>query len=175
MIERMRVLVLFTLGACAAGPAEYLLRPAKPVGWPPTAPRIEFQFAYEGTASTRRHPGFWESLGNLFTGGQDARLVSPNGIAMVGDDALLIADPGQQVIHRLALESGEHVVMRGTESCPLVSPVGIAVVPDGRAFVTDSALGHVVEFAADGTLARPLGNPSTLGRPTGICFDASRA
>jgi DNA-binding beta-propeller fold protein YncE len=174
MIRAQYAFLIFLLGACAAGPADYLLRPTEPVGWPAKEPRVELRFAYEGSRSTRRHLGFWSSFANLFTGGQDERLIAPNGMAMTEDGVLIIADPGQRAVHRITMASGDHQVMRGTDDCPLITPVGVAVLPDGRAFVSDSSLGHIVEFSAAGTLTRAIGNPETLGRPTGICFDRRR-
>lgn len=172
---RIALLLLPCLAACAAGPGRFLKTPEAPLGWPAEdpQPRITFEFLYHGLDDTDRSPGFWTSLGHFVLGEEPRRLGSPYGMALdsLGKE-LWIADTGYGVLHRLDLETGDHRLVDGGEDHRLQTPVGIALLPDGRFAVTDSTRGEVLLFDDEGEVDAVFGDPETLGRPTGLCWDA---
>ncbi|MGE3171069.1 MAG: hypothetical protein AB7O97_00495 [Planctomycetota bacterium] len=166
--------LLALLGACAA-PAEFTNRPPEPLAWPaPDAvPRVELEFAYGRTSDAVRHPGFWSGLLRVFVGEEQAQLVSPTGLCAQGE-VLWIADAGAACVHRLSLDSGEHLVLRGHDEHPFHTPVGVAAAPDGRVYVSDAGNAWITVLDDDGRAERCFGGPEVIGRPTGVCYDAER-
>jgi sugar lactone lactonase YvrE len=167
--------LLMALSACG-GPSVFLRQPDQPRTWPPDpeSARIALVLAYGGTSDVERHPGFWNSLGNLLLGGDDHSLLSPAGLSLQAPDVLWVADPGLAAVHRIDMVSGEHTIHRGTAEEPMQTPIGVAPGPDGGVFVSDSSRSRILVLSADGDLLRAFGNPTETGRPTGIAWDAER-
>lgn len=163
------------VAAGCAGPAEFVHRPAEPISWPhvDAMPRVDLVFVYGGSEDVVRHSGFFAWLARILGGEDEVHLVSPAGTCHVGE-FLWIADPGAACVHRLSLDSGEHLQFSGAEEHPFATPIGIADAGDGGVYVTDSGSGFVTQLAPDGTVARCFGGPELTGRPTGICFDRAR-
>lgn len=172
---RSALLLGAALGAGCAGPAEFVRRPPTPLAWPaPEAlPRVDFEFAYAGSADVVRHPGFFGWLASVAIGDEEVQMVSPAGTATAGD-ILWIADPGANCVHRVSLVSGEHAIATGLADSPFTTPIAIAALPDGSVAVTDAANARITVLAADGTAVRAFGGPTQIERPTGICFDPQR-
>ncbi len=103
------------------------------------------------------------------------RLGRPFGITEDSRGRLIIADPGQRVVHLLDLEKRDYKFISGTKRSPFLSPVGVAVDAQDNIYVSDSARGEVCVFDAQGKPLRSIGHKSSktpLQRPTGIAVDS---
>lgn len=162
------------LAACA-GPAEFVNRPQQPIAWPAidAMPRVQFEFAYGSSADVVRHPGFFGWFSSLIAGDDEVAMMSPASIAHLGE-LLFVTDPGAGCVHRISLDDGSHLFLRGTTEHPFATPVGVAATPDGTMFVTDAATGYVTRLDRDGNASAAFGGPESTGRPTGIAYDRSR-
>jgi DNA-binding beta-propeller fold protein YncE len=170
------LLLLGLLAGCSAGPATFLRRPERPIGWPAgeQVNRIEVLLVYRSQSDVKRRPNFWGRLRNLFVGAPSTRLVSPYGLTLTTDDELLIADPALGVVHALSLYHGGHRTLDGEGALDLVTPVGVTVDREGLIYVSDSTRGQVVVFDSEGTALRSIGSPEQFGRPTGLVYDWAR-
>ncbi len=170
---RLLCLALLSFASCAAGPARFLRVPKERISWPPISenPRVEVLMAYHSTRDVERSRGFWSSIFGFFLGHDELQLVSPYGLAVDEKDRLWIADPGAGGLHRLDLESGEHLFFRNAGRTKLKTPIGVALGPGGLVFLSDSTLGRIFVFDREGNYHRKFGSPNELGRPTGIAWD----
>lgn len=102
------------------------------------------------------------------------RLVRPLGIAEDSRGRLIIADPGQRVVHLLDLERKEYKFISGGKNRAFQSPVGVAVDSQDHIYVSDSGRGEICVFDRKGNLLRVIGGKTGIGllqRPTGIAVD----
>jgi WD40 repeat protein len=130
-------------------------------------------------------PGFGPASGTI----DQLRFNGLEGLAVAPDGSLLIADPENQVIHRLDLAAGTYRREAGVgfgrngcrigDGCPaelseLVSPGLVACSPSEKEFLSDSTLG-VVEFESNRNLSHvtatsgariELGASFEYGRPS---------
>lgn len=103
------------------------------------------------------------------------RLLRPLGITQDSRGRLIIADPGQRVVHLLDVEKKEYKFIGGRGKHAFQSPVGVAVDGRDNIYISDSALGDISVFDSKGKFLRRIGDSSgttPLERPTGIAIDA---
>lgn len=103
------------------------------------------------------------------------RLIRPFGITEDSRGRLIIADPGQRVVHLLDLEKRDYKFISGAKRSPFQSPVGVAVDAQDNIYVSDSARGEITVFDPKGKFLRSIGGKQStvpLQRPTGIAIDA---
>lgn len=125
---------------------------------------------------------------------QEPRLHTPVGLAIDGDEELLVADPEGHQVWRIDLATREPAPIAGTGGgaetdttvalgTDLRGPSGVAVAPDGAIYVTE-LLGHRVRrIDPDGDIATVVGTGSpdfggdggpavdaALNRPVGLAF-----
>ncbi|MCL4523126.1 MAG: 6-bladed beta-propeller [Acidobacteria bacterium] len=102
------------------------------------------------------------------------RLVRPLGITEDSRGRLIIADPGQRVVHLLDIEKREYKFIARGKNRAFQSPVGVAVDGRDNIYVSDSARGEISVFDAKGKFLRVIGEKTGTGplqRPTGIAVD----
>ena len=101
-------------------------------------------------------------------------LIRPFGITEDSRGRLIIADPGQRVVHLLDLEKRDYKFISGTKRNLFQSPVGVAVDEQDNIYVSDSARGEICVFDPQGKHLRSIGQKGSrtpLQRPTGIAVD----
>ncbi len=162
-------LALAALGACAPAP----LKPEDqaPLVWPdlPNPPRIAYVRQFSRPDDFGIAKGFFQRLGELIFGGNEARLIRP--MAVVATNGVVyVADPGANGVHRFDQTEGRYdlVVAEGGQALP--SPVGLALGGEGEVYVADSDLGKVLVIRPGAKIATPLALPD-MTQPTGIAFD----
>jgi len=101
-------------------------------------------------------------------GTRPIHLVTPQAVAVSDDDVVYVADIGAAALHIIDLPRRTHkTVTQFGENGRLRSPVGVALGADS-VYVTDAALGGVLEFTRDGTYRRTFG--AEIERPGGIAY-----
>lgn len=101
-------------------------------------------------------------------------LIRPFGLTEDSRGRLVIADPGQRVVHLLDLEKRDYKFISGTKRSPFLSPIGVAVDAQDNIYVSDSARGEITVFDSKGKFLRSIGSKQSrvpLQRPTGIAVD----
>lgn len=115
-----------------------------------------------------------------FVAGQpenEPRLIRPYAVTSDSLGRLLVADPGQRVVHIFDPEKRRYTFLRGPRSQPLQMPVGCATDAADNIYVSDSQLPRILVFDQTGKFLRTLGGPASarpLLRPTGLALDATR-
>jgi len=152
----------------------------------------------EGTSTARAHPvgaidylrtidtsavaeltkprSFWGKLLEWVAGpGKRAGFTRPYGLTEDSEGRLIVADPGQRVVHILDFERRAYAMISGARGKEFLSPVGVAVDASDGIYVTDSARGEVYVFNRKGKFQRTLGEHlggRMLQRPTGLAIDS---
>ncbi|MFB3814938.1 MAG: 6-bladed beta-propeller [Terriglobales bacterium] len=136
------------------------------------------RFAYAGTFSSERDVNpkrsFWKKLVDVVAGPPQFRcIVRPYGIATDFRGAVLVTDPGAQLVHVFDFEQKKYRHLDGGGKRRFRSPIGVAT--DGEnIYVTDSYLGRIFVFDRNYKFRRFLGEAGGEGffkRPTGIAID----
>lgn len=184
MVGRLAMLGVL-LAACRS--AAHLPGPDPLRAWPPPPERARVVLL--GEVRIPRDLGIRRrGLGRILSaiaGASDGRLYRPYAVAVsaapaaTGPDGspgparLAVSDTEARVVHLFDLERGRYRVLSAVgETERLSSPVGVAFDGEGRLYVSDSALGAVVRYGADGDFDRVLSQ--NLVRPSGLAVDASR-
>lgn len=108
---------------------------------------------------------------------QGPRLVAPTGLALDGEDALLVADPVARRVWRVELPEGEIRAIAGSGmagqdrdtvdalAVDLLEPVGVAVDSQGRVYISERIASRVRRLGRDGVLVTFAGSgvPSFAG------------
>jgi len=171
------LLLLAALGwGCSSSSFGGKLLPDTMISWPPGVDeaRVEVLYTYSGSAKPGGEEGFLSALSDWITGSEEIHFVSPYGMALASNGALIVADAGLGGVHEVDLEERTHKLYMGSESRPMETPIGVAVGPRGRIYVTDSTACCVHILSPEGDSAGTFGDSVELGRPTGIAYDATR-
>ena len=104
------------------------------------------------------------------------RLVRPFGVTNDSLGRVLVADPGQRVVHIFDFEKQKYAYLKGGRRRePFVSPVGVAVDAEDNIYASDSARARVYVFNKQGKFQRAFGESGrglSLLRPTGLAIDS---
>lgn len=147
-----------------------------PVFWPepPEKPRIKYLGQLATEDDLKREVSFAESFGQVIFGHEDIGiLTSPRGLALDNQNRLFIADSSGSVVHMMDLETRKYrqfSELAGKEK--LLSPIGLAVVDDDI-YVSDSILGKICVFDAQGDYKFSFGS-DILQRPSGIAYNRAQ-
>lgn len=141
--------------------------------WPPepAKPRVVFVKAFSRPEDLGITNGFFQRLGELFTGRPDIYMVRPMAIATSPDGVAYVADPGVKGVHRFDPVNGRYDLIRGKGREPLPSPVGLAIGSKGEVYVADSHLEKIFLISPGTKVAVPMPLKTKMEQPTGIAFD----
>ena len=104
-------------------------------------------------------------------------LLRPHGVTQDNRGRLIIADPGQGVVHIFDFEKRRYRHLRGPRRKPFLFPIGVATDAADNIYVSDSVRARIYVFNKKGKFRRLLGDPSsgtTFERPTGLAIDPDR-
>ena len=141
---------------------------------PPEPARVAYVMTIRSQEDLFATAGFWHAVGELVAGKADTALVRPYAVALHPEGGLLVADPGRSLVLFYNWNKRRTIEIGPKRKGGMPSPVGLAALPDGRILVSDSRLGTVETFAADGKYLGPFCPKGTLGRPAGIAASAAR-
>jgi sugar lactone lactonase YvrE len=99
-------------------------------------------------------------------------LVKPHGVHLDAIGRLMITDSGTGAVNVIDLSDMKSFSITETEDVRVFSPIAVASAADGRIYVSDSALGRVGMFRADGDFTRFI--DGIFKRPTGLAVDRAR-
>ncbi len=105
------------------------------------------------------------------------QLLRPYGVTQDSVGRLIVADPGQQVVHIFDFEERKYDSIRGAKREEFRSPIGVATDADDNIYVSDSARARIYVYNKKGKFLRALGDPKQgvqLIRPTGLAIDPAR-
>ncbi|MFQ5776735.1 MAG: hypothetical protein ACE5IP_01865 [Terriglobia bacterium] len=105
------------------------------------------------------------------------RLLRPYALTQDSQGRLIVADPGQRVVHIFDFERRSYRHLRGGRREPFQSPVGVAVDAEDNIYVSDSVRARIYVFNQKGKFVRALGDPrrgASFRRPTGLAIDPDR-
>lgn len=141
--------------------------------WPqePATARIRWVSEVRGPADLGIRPGFFRRLWDWVSGNEAPRMVRPHGLAMDSEGRLWVADPGARRVHVFDIPGNRYRVIPSRDQVPFQSPIAIAHDDQGVAYVSDSALGVIRRFDAEGRDLGSWDGQGALGRPTGLAFD----
>lgn len=160
-------------GLSTAGPAEpAMLSASASIG---AVDYLRLVDARQVDALAKPHSFFGKLMEFVAGPAERPRLVRPLGITEDSRGRLIIADPGQRVVHLLDMEKKEYKFISGGKNRAFESPVGVAVDGRDNIYVSDSARGEISVFDAKGKFLRVIGEKTGIApfqRPTGIAIDA---
>ncbi|MFQ5695587.1 MAG: 6-bladed beta-propeller [Terriglobia bacterium] len=105
------------------------------------------------------------------------RLLRPYAVAQDSQGRLIVADPGQRVVHIFDFERRKYQHLSGGRRERFRSPVGVAVDARDNIYVSDSVRARIYIFNKKGKFIRALGAPdreTVFRRPTGLALDPAR-
>lgn len=140
---------------------------------PPAQSRIAYIRSFNKPADLGIGRSFLQWLSDIFTGGQEYRLIRPMAVVVSAEKAIYVADPGAKGVHRFDQNHGEYQLISRAEEQILPSPVGLALGADNSVYVADSELAQLFQIRAGEKIATPLFPQLKLSQPTGIAYDAS--
>jgi DNA-binding beta-propeller fold protein YncE len=142
--------------------------------------RVDFLRAFSSESDLAPHRSFWKRALDVIVGPPEYhRLVRPYGITTDSRGRILITDPGDLAVHVFDFEKKKYLRMEeGKGGVRFRSPIGIAVDAQDNIYVTDSVLGKIFVFDAQGKFRRYIGAISKdegyFKRATGIAIDKQR-
>jgi len=140
--------------------------------WPaaPAKAKVSFVKMFSTPEDLGIRKGFWQRLGEFFTGTEEFQLVRPMAITTV-DEVIFVADPGAKGIHRFDINNSEYDLIKIEFDRPLLSPVSIVADKEGGVYFSDSALKKVFHIKAGEDTASPFELDAELEQPTGLTVD----
>jgi DNA-binding beta-propeller fold protein YncE len=164
---------LLLLAACATKTDAPAPTPEVALVWPsaPAQPRIAFLKTFSRPEDLEITKGFFQRLGELFTGPSEWHMVRPMAVVAFPDGVIFVADPGAKGVHRFDPAKGRYDLIRGEGGKPLPSPIGLAGGPQGEIYVTDSQLEEVFVIRPGSNAAAPVPLKEKVEQPTGIALD----
>lgn len=165
------VLLLVLVGGCAK-PAGPVFEPlAAPLVWPspPERARITYVGQLSSSADLKPPKDFFEGIGQAIFGKKPVQaMISPFAVCTDQQDRVFIADNGAKLVHVMNLKTRKYTQWKpGRKDRAFEQLVGIAYDPGGRLLVSDSALGTIIAFDAEGKYQGELG-AGVMQRPCGI-------
>ena len=164
----LRRLVICALAGPALGWAEPVL----------TRGSIDFVRTLDSVRDFARPKSLFGKLVEIVAGPAEnvPALVRPYALTEDSTGRLLVADPGQRVVHIFDFEKHSYYAIKGPRKIRFVSPVGIAMDGHDNIYVTDSARARVDVFDRRGKPLRTIGEPgpgAEFARPTGLAIDGA--
>ncbi len=153
---------------------EVVAEAAPPLVWPaaPERARIKHLASVARPIDVGAKPSLARRLLSIFTGGTEARVRQPYGVAVDSAGRLYVADRSARGMHIFDAQHGRYEFRDRTGRTKFVSPVGVAVDAGGGSYLTDSELRMVFHLDAAGReVWRIASGPQ---RPTGVALDRLR-
>lgn len=141
--------------------------------WPgqPEIPRIEYVTSFNHPDHFAMNQGFFNWLGEIFTGEQNRKMVRPMAITQISDQTLFVSDPGVKGIHRYNLRQKRYTLIRLNEDALLPSPVGMAADKNDNVYVVDSELAQLFKIEKNKKSAAIVTLEEKLIQPTAVAID----
>lgn len=138
--------------------------------WPaaPETPRVAYAASIRGHEDLFRIGNGLKRLVGWIAGPPDSAMVRPYAVAVHPAGGLLVTDPGRRTVHFYDWTHRRYVTLGRELPEGLPSPVGVGVLPSGEIVVSDSRLGRVERFTAEGKHAGAFAGAEHFGRPAGI-------
>lgn len=143
------------------------------VAWPapPERERIELVQIFRAPSEIGIQRPFWRRLGDLVTGGREAHLVRPAGVA-AANNMIAVADAGGGAVHLYDLERHRFHALSACGEARLREPVAVAFLND-RLYVADAGTARLDVFDLEGECAGGW-KLDEGSRPAGLVADAAR-
>lgn len=141
---------------------------------PPETPRVAFVMEIRSHRDLFKTASGPLGIAGWLSGEPDSALVRPYAVALHPAGGLLISDPGRAVVHFYDWNRRRYIPVGAELEGGLPSPVGVAALPDGRILVSDSRLGRVESFTAQGRPLGPFASEDLFQRPAGIAVNPRR-
>jgi DNA-binding beta-propeller fold protein YncE len=166
--------MLVLLTGCGGGWEGFPVATRPDLTWPspPEPPRVTWTMAIRGHEDLFTEGGGFRSITRLLTGQPDSAMVRPYALATHPAGGLLVTDPGRARVHFYCWEKRRYIALGVERQGGLPSPVGVAALADGRILVSDSRLGAVLAYDAEGRALGTFAGPESFGRPTGLAVSA---
>ena len=174
-LSALCLLACLAMAGCAEPQGELFEPIDPPVVWPGGAEpaRIRLVGAIAGSEDLNAGRSGGETFKAALRGPRlPIRLSSPHSVAISDARLLAVADVGLAGVHVIDLAARTHTLVSGFGDQRFEAPVGVCWA-GRRLFVTDAALGEVVELDAAGAFHGRFG-ADELKRPVGITYVASR-
>ncbi len=157
--------------AAATRPADLLLEGGR---------KLVYERSFSSEREVRKKPGFLGKVVNVIAGNPDYRaMVRPYSIAIDSHGRAIVTDPGAVGVHIFDFVKQKYKFIERREKGrdPMLSPQCVAVDANDNFYVTDSQVGKIFVFNADGKYQRAIGSlrggEGFFKRPTGIAVDSS--
>lgn len=190
MMERMpipkswtlAILVLLCLHASLSSARDRKQLPADPVSIPeielPEGRRLLYERSFSSEREVKLKRGFWTKVLDLVAGAPEVHnLVRPYGVVADSRGRVIVTDPGIPAIHVFDFERQKYKFIRRAGKLQILSPQCVAIDAQDNFYVTDSDVGKIFVFDAEGNYRRTIGalkgGEGVFKRPTGIVIDSA--
>lgn len=178
MQRRAIVVGLAAAALLGSGGLSHTAAEPPPARVPTTRGMIEYVRSIESVREYTKPKSLLGKLVEWVAGpAEGPRLLRPYGLTEDSAGRLIVADPGQRVVHIFDFERHRYDYLNGTRREPFGSPIGVAVDAADNIYVSDSVRARIYVFDKKGKFLRALGDPRrglTFLRPTGLAIDPSR-
>jgi len=140
--------------------------------WPavPAKAKVSYIKMFSTPEDLGIRKGFWQRIGEFFTGTEELQLVRPMAITTV-DEVIFIADPGAKGIHRFDTNNNTYDLIKIRYEKSLISPVSIVSDAEGGVYFSDSGLRKIFYIKAGGDEASPMLLDADIEQPTGLAVN----
>ncbi|MFQ5723018.1 MAG: 6-bladed beta-propeller [Terriglobia bacterium] len=142
---------------------------------PPSRGTIDYVRTIDSVRDYSKPKSIWGRLLEWVAGPAEVpQLLRPYGLTQDSEGHLIVADPGQRVVHIFDFERRKYQYLSGGRREPFASPIGVAVDAQDNIYVTDSVRARIYVFNRKGKFIRSLGDPrrgTRFLRPTGLAID----
>jgi DNA-binding beta-propeller fold protein YncE len=142
--------------------------------------KLVYERTFSSEREVRKKPGFFGKLVNVIAGDPDYHfLVRPYSIAIDSRGRAIVTDPGAVGVHifDFARQKYRFIERREKGKDPMLSPLCVAVDKNDNFYVTDSQVGKIFVFNAEGKYQHAIGSlrggEGFFKRPTGIAVDSA--
>lgn len=141
--------------------------------WPPAPDiaRVKYVASISGPSDIGAGPSILGRVFGFIAGRRlQPRLLRPSAVTSTANGAIVVADPGQQMVHVFDPARRRYSYL---DPAPFASPVGLAAAGD-LIYVADSGRRRVFVYGGDGRLRRTLGvvnGEPIFVRPTAVAVD----
>jgi len=177
---RGRICRLLIVAAWGAALGTSPLRGQRPLQWPPAPElaRIRYEGSFQRLDDSPVSRSFWRRVLRAVIGpGDSYNMVRPFGISTDPQGRIIVVDTEQRLVHVLDYSRHRYLHLAGSPRERFGSPIGTVVDHEGNVYVSDSLLGKIFVFHANGKFWHYLGDLEGEGRfrrPTGLAFDPDR-
>jgi DNA-binding beta-propeller fold protein YncE len=142
--------------------------------------KLTFERIFETDRDVGGKRGFWTKVLDIAIGAPERhRMMRPYSIAIDSRGRAIVTDPGAMGVHIFDFVQHKYKFVTRTDKDEnsLRSPQCVAVDAEDNFYVTDSSLGRVFVFDANGKFKRNIGSlkggEGYFKRPTGIAVDSA--